>query len=147
MVLAARSPPPALPPPSVTDHLPVWRACVSVPLRTTDPPPPCATALLGGSANTCLWDGSGRRRERYDLARPDAKPWLYGIASRLIARRRRAEVRQYRALAHAGLAQAADDGHADRVVGHLDAQALRGRLAAALAEVAAAIVDKPGQRP
>lgn len=86
------------------------------------------------------------RRERYDLARPDARPWLYGIGSRLIARRRRAEVRQYRAMARAGLAQAADDGHADRVVRRLDAQALRGRLAAALAEVAAAIVDKPGQR-
>jgi DNA-directed RNA polymerase specialized sigma24 family protein len=33
------------------------------------------------------------RRERYDLARPDAKPWLYGIASRLIARRHRRQAR------------------------------------------------------
>jgi RNA polymerase sigma factor (sigma-70 family) len=75
------------------------------------------------------------RRRRYDLARPDARPWLYGIASNLISRHRRAEVRQYRALARAGLAQVAD-GHAERVEGRLDAEALRGRLAAALAEVA-----------
>ena len=41
------------------------------------------------------------RRRRYDLARADARPWLYGIASNLIARHRRAEVRQLRALARA----------------------------------------------
>jgi RNA polymerase sigma factor (sigma-70 family) len=74
------------------------------------------------------------RREAYDLARPDARPWLYGIASNLIARHRRAELRQYRAMARAGLAEAAD-GHAERVAGRVDAEALRGRLAAALAEV------------
>jgi DNA-directed RNA polymerase specialized sigma24 family protein len=42
------------------------------------------------------------RRARYDLGQPDAVPWLYGIASNLIARHRRAEVRRYRALARAG---------------------------------------------
>jgi len=75
------------------------------------------------------------RRKRYDVARSDARPWLYGIASNLISRHRRAEVRQYRAMARAGLVQAVD-GHAERVVGRLDAEALRGRLAAALAAVA-----------
>ncbi|MBW8484372.1 hypothetical protein [Actinomadura parmotrematis] len=39
--------------------------------------------------------------DRYDPARPDARPWPYGIASNLIARHGRAEVRQYRALARA----------------------------------------------
>jgi RNA polymerase sigma factor (sigma-70 family) len=78
------------------------------------------------------------RRRRYDVSRPDARPWLYGIASNLVGRHRRAEVRQYRALARAGsaadLSEPAGE-HADQVVGRLDAQALRGRLAAALAEV------------
>ncbi|MCP9954207.1 RNA polymerase sigma factor [Actinomadura madurae] len=72
------------------------------------------------------------RRGRYDLARPDARPWLYGIASNLVARHHRAEVRQYRALARAGTSEAGD-GHADAVAGRVDAQAAKGALAAALA--------------
>jgi RNA polymerase sigma-70 factor (ECF subfamily) len=74
------------------------------------------------------------RRDRYDLGQPDAIPWLYGIASNLVARHRRAEVRRYRALARAGVAGAVD-GHGDRVDGRLDAQAMRSRLAAALADL------------
>jgi RNA polymerase sigma-70 factor, ECF subfamily len=73
------------------------------------------------------------QRRRYDPARPDARPWLYGIASNLIARHRRAEVRQLRALARTDRREAVDD---DRVDGRLDAQAQRGRLAAALLEIA-----------
>jgi len=73
------------------------------------------------------------RRRRYDLARADARPWLYGIASNLIARHRRAEVRQLRALARADRREAVED---ERVEGRLDAQAQRGRLAAALLEIA-----------
>jgi RNA polymerase sigma factor (sigma-70 family) len=75
------------------------------------------------------------RRRRYDVGHADARPWLYGIASNLVARHRRAEVRRYRALARAGESQATD-GHGDGVAGRLDAQALRARLAAALAEIA-----------
>jgi DNA-directed RNA polymerase specialized sigma24 family protein len=41
------------------------------------------------------------RRRRYDLACPSARPWLYGIASNLIARHRRAEVRRNGAIAAA----------------------------------------------
>jgi RNA polymerase sigma-70 factor (ECF subfamily) len=73
------------------------------------------------------------RRRRYDPARADARPWLYGIASNLIARHRRAEVRQLRALARADRRDVVED---DRVDGRLDAQAQRGRLAAALLELA-----------
>src|SRR6204780_4787312 len=40
-----------------------------------------------------------RQRDRYDLARTDARPWLYGIATNLIGRHRRAEIRLYPALA------------------------------------------------
>ncbi|MFD0682921.1 RNA polymerase sigma factor [Actinomadura fibrosa] len=74
------------------------------------------------------------RRGSYDAARGDARPWLYGIASNLIARHRRAEVRQYRALARTG-ADAIAESHADRVAGRLDAQAARGPLAAALSDL------------
>ncbi|MER6942755.1 RNA polymerase sigma factor [Nonomuraea sp. NPDC000554] len=74
------------------------------------------------------------KRTHYDVSRADALPWLYGIASNLIARHRRAEVRQYRALARTGAAEFAED-HADRVAGELDAAARKGRLAAALAKV------------
>jgi RNA polymerase sigma factor (sigma-70 family) len=77
------------------------------------------------------------KRRRYDLGRPDARPWLYGIASNLIARQRRAELRQYRALVRAGVS-ATDDGHGEGIAGRLDAQALRGRLAAALLGIARA---------
>jgi len=75
------------------------------------------------------------RRANYDLRRPDARPWLYGIASNLIARHRRAENREYRALARTGVHQVAE-GHADRIVVRLDAQSRRAPLAAALAEIA-----------
>lgn len=74
------------------------------------------------------------RRHRYDLEQPDATPWLYGIASNLVARHRRAEVRRYRMMARAGVEDAVDS-HGESVDGRLDAQALRSRLAAALADL------------
>ncbi|KPI12924.1 RNA polymerase, sigma-24 subunit, RpoE, ECF subfamily [Actinobacteria bacterium OK074] len=43
-----------------------------------------------------------RIRSRYDLARPNARPWLYGIAGNLIGKQRRSEVRALRALARGG---------------------------------------------
>lgn len=75
------------------------------------------------------------RRRRYDLAHPNARPWLYGIASNLISRHHRAEVRRYRALARTDVTHAVD-GLSERVAVRLDAEALRGRLAAALIEIA-----------
>jgi RNA polymerase sigma factor (sigma-70 family) len=76
------------------------------------------------------------RRRRYDVTQPNARPWLYGIASNLVARHHRAELRRYRALARAGVATYAVDGPTEGLVARLDAEALRGRLAAALLEVA-----------
>ncbi|MFC7531584.1 RNA polymerase sigma factor [Actinoplanes sp. GCM10030250] len=70
----------------------------------------------------------------YDTGRPDAAPWLYGIASNLIARHGRAESRRYRALAR----MAPDEtvgAHDDAVAVRLDAVTERGRLAAALAKL------------
>jgi RNA polymerase sigma factor (sigma-70 family) len=75
------------------------------------------------------------RRRRYDVAHPNARPWLYGIASNLISRHHRAELRRYRALARAGVTDAAD-GLTEGIAARLDAEALRGRLAAALVEIA-----------
>lgn len=74
------------------------------------------------------------RRGAYDLARPDARPWLYGIASNLIARRHRAEARQYRALVRTGL-DGPSEGPEQRAADRLDASAARGPLAAALADL------------
>jgi RNA polymerase sigma factor (sigma-70 family) len=43
-----------------------------------------------------------RQRDRYDLSRPNARPWLYGIATNLMGRHVRAEVRQLRVLERTG---------------------------------------------
>lgn len=77
-----------------------------------------------------------RGRRRYDLSRGDARPWLYGIAARLISKHRRAEVRMWRAVARAG-ADPEAEGHADRVDDRVSAAAVRRRLAEALAGMAA----------
>jgi RNA polymerase sigma factor (sigma-70 family) len=44
-----------------------------------------------------------RQRANYRIDLPDARPWLYGIATNLIGRHHRAEIRQYRALARTGI--------------------------------------------
>jgi RNA polymerase sigma-70 factor (ECF subfamily) len=75
------------------------------------------------------------RRDQYDDSRPDARPWLYGIASNVVARHSRAEERRYRALARVGTDDVSE-GHADRVAARLAAQARRATLAAALAGIA-----------
>ena len=56
-----------------------------------------------------------RRRGRYDPTRPDARPWLFGIATNMIRRHRRAEVRALRALAASGIDPVAPDEPLDRV--------------------------------
>lgn len=73
-----------------------------------------------------------RLRARYRPDHPDARPWLYGIATNLIGRHRRAEVRQYRALARTGL-DPVTDSFADRADARVSAGAESRRLAAALA--------------
>jgi RNA polymerase sigma-70 factor (ECF subfamily) len=40
-----------------------------------------------------------RRRAVFDTAHASARPWLYGIATRLISRHRRDELRRYKAMA------------------------------------------------
>ncbi|GAA4522063.1 MULTISPECIES: RNA polymerase sigma factor [Nonomuraea] len=78
-----------------------------------------------------------RRRHRYDTSHPDARPWLYGIAARLVSRQRRVEIRFYRALVRTGVDEITEP-YADRVDNRVSAQ--QAGLAAALSELS------PGDR-
>ena len=49
------------------------------------------------------------RRSTYDTRRPNARPWLYGIATNLLARHRRTEARRLKATALLAMAYAAAD--------------------------------------
>ncbi|MBN6038036.1 RNA polymerase sigma factor [Amycolatopsis sp. 195334CR] len=71
------------------------------------------------------------KRHRYDRAFPDARPWLYGIATRVVGQHRRDEVREYRLRASLGPAGQVD-GPADRVAAKVTAQAGATAVAAAL---------------
>jgi RNA polymerase sigma factor (sigma-70 family) len=85
-----------------------------------------------------------RQRGGYDPDQPSARPWLYGIATRLVSRRRRDEVRFFRAIARTGIDPAADPAAepvADAGARRADAQALHRRLATALALLSAADRD------
>ena len=77
-----------------------------------------------------------RQRERYDTRHPDARPWLYGIATDLLRREQRAEVRQYRALARTGVDPASEQVE-EEVVARVVASAAHRRLAAVLAKLPA----------
>lgn len=76
----------------------------------------------------------------YDTGRADAGPWLYGIASNLIARHGRAESRRYRAMSRV-MPDEVVSGLDDAVAIRLDAITQRGRLAAALTRLSAAERD------
>jgi RNA polymerase sigma factor (sigma-70 family) len=81
-----------------------------------------------------------RQRARYDGTHADARPWLYGIATRLIGRHRRDEVRFFRAIARTGVDPAAEL-IADQVTNRVAAQAASRDLAAAIAALPAAHRD------
>ncbi|MDL4817640.1 RNA polymerase sigma factor [Actinomadura opuntiae] len=72
-----------------------------------------------------------RQRDRYDLARRDARPWLYGIAANLVGKHRRSETRMLRALARTGADPVTDA--MDRVDARVSAAAASRPLAGALA--------------
>jgi RNA polymerase sigma factor (sigma-70 family) len=74
------------------------------------------------------------RREHYDTTRTDARPWLFGIVTKVVASHHRQEEARYRAVARSPLDVAAE-GHADRVDARVAATAARGPLAAALARL------------
>ncbi|MGN9914471.1 RNA polymerase sigma factor [Phytohabitans sp. LJ34] len=77
-----------------------------------------------------------RERARYDGSRPDARPWLYGIATNMLRGHHRAEVRRFRALAK-GEADPIVQHDADGVLDRVAAGQAGRRLAAALARLSA----------
>ena len=72
-----------------------------------------------------------RRRDHYDRAWADARPWLYGIAVRLIGKHRRSEAR-YRRMLQAAPADRSTEDLGDRSADRVTAQQLRPRLAEVL---------------
>jgi len=71
------------------------------------------------------------RRDRYDTARADARPWLYGIAVRQIGKHRRAGARQLRLLRSVPTEPPGEDP-GGRAAERVSAEQLRPRLAAVL---------------
>jgi RNA polymerase sigma factor (sigma-70 family) len=74
------------------------------------------------------------QRAGFDLSRPDARPWLLGIATNLIRGHRRSEQRRWRAMARA-VEPVEEESEADLVTARVTAQAARRELAAALARL------------
>jgi RNA polymerase sigma factor (sigma-70 family) len=72
------------------------------------------------------------QRDRFDPQRGSLRPWLFGIATNLIARYRRKEARHYRALARMPDLPSAGS-HEDRVVAGVAAWGLQPQLLNALA--------------
>jgi RNA polymerase sigma factor (sigma-70 family) len=77
-----------------------------------------------------------RGRRRYDTARSDARPWLYGILTREISQRRRVERARYRALAKVERSTGFEHEPADDVASAVAAQAVHAPLMEALASLA-----------
>src|ERR1700722_7127264 len=75
-----------------------------------------------------------RRRGTFDPNLGAVRPWLYGIATNLIARHRRTESRRYAALARIG-ADPAAASEEDRIAERLTAWQARRPLAGALARL------------
>ena len=75
-----------------------------------------------------------RSRERYDLTRADARPWLYGIATNLIGQHRRAERRRHQVLARAD-AEWVSASFADGSDARVTAERLGPRIAAVLSDL------------
>ena len=72
------------------------------------------------------------KRATYDVARPNARPWLYGIATNLLARHRRREARRYHAMARV-LTQSRPAADATEAIADaVDAQDLWPRVAQVL---------------
>ncbi|NYE16871.1 RNA polymerase sigma factor [Actinomadura citrea] len=80
------------------------------------------------------------KRHRFDLEHRDARPWLFGIATKLVARHHRAEAARYRALRRSPV-DGPVEGPDDRVAAGVTASATRPVLAAALSGLARRDLD------
>ena len=74
-------------------------------------------------------------RERYDTERPDARPWLFGIATNLMRNHLRGQVRQSRAFARSGVDDVVMDDD-DAIDARMDASVHRDAIQAALEKLA-----------
>lgn len=75
-------------------------------------------------------------RRRYDTAHPDARPWLFGIATNLLRHHRRGEARRLRAYARLDRPADADDGFGG-IEARLDAERAGPAIAEALMRLSA----------
>jgi RNA polymerase sigma factor (sigma-70 family) len=73
--------------------------------------------------------------QAFDSERGTAQAWLFGIATNLVHRRRRDEVRALRALARTGVDPLVEESHAERVIARTDANRLSRLVAAAMARL------------
>ena len=83
-----------------------------------------------------------RQRQRYDPARGSVRTWLYGIATKVVGKHQRSEVRSWQArvrLKHLRPIYAVE-AHTERVDSRVSAEGLRGELAGVIAAL------PPGQR-
>ncbi len=81
------------------------------------------------------------RRSTFDASRTTARPWLYGIATNVLAKHRRSEARRLRATAALAARRAFQDDPAERVAAAVDARELWPQLAEAIADLPAAERD------
>ncbi len=83
-----------------------------------------------------------RKRAGYDRRYHDARPWLYGTATNMVAQHRREEARQFRLRQAAGPDPVQHD-HAERAALDVTAQSIRAPLAEAVAGLAPPDRDGP----
>lgn len=76
-----------------------------------------------------------RGRHNFDLARTDARPWLYGIATNLLRRHRRSEFRQIAAYTRAAAELSIVEDHTESVVARIEHTAAVARVAAAFGKL------------
>lgn len=73
------------------------------------------------------------RRSTYDTSRLNARPWLYGIATNILAKHRRREARRLRATARLVAERSAPSDLADGVAATIDAATLWPRVSEMIA--------------
>jgi RNA polymerase sigma-70 factor, ECF subfamily len=89
-----------------------------------------AEALLGEVFRVAF-----EKRATYDPARPNARPWLYGIATNLLRRHQRSEARRMSAVARLLARQRPAEDPADQVAASVDARDLWPHVADAVAQL------------
>jgi RNA polymerase sigma-70 factor (ECF subfamily) len=75
------------------------------------------------------------RRDKFDTTYASARPWIYGIATNLVAKHRRSQARRAAATARLAPAATADDSLADAVAAALDAHAMWAHVNEAIASL------------